>query len=107
MESWLGNKANTRATYAGLLELGLTPTPKSGIKHPRYLMWRAPSDRSALIYHGPDSIDIHKSALSEATLTAVANLPGALGRSRDVKFMTDTPEGAEQALSAVKRTLAG
>jgi hypothetical protein len=40
MESWLGNKANTRAMYDGLLKLGLTPYPKVGIKHPRYLRWR-------------------------------------------------------------------
>src|SRR5258706_9238986 len=80
IESWLGNKANTRAMYDGLLKLGLTPYPKVGIKHPRYLRWRDDSRDGPSIYLGPDSIDINKARYSHL----VGSLPGAIDRSRDI-----------------------
>ena len=98
--SWLGNKANTRAMYDGLLALGLTPIPKIGIKHPRYVRWA--SDRGGpSIYLGPDSIDINKARYGDV----VGHLPGAVERSRDIKFMTDSPQGVSNALAAARLTL--
>lgn len=101
IESWLGNKSSTRAVYEGLLELGLTPYPKTGIKHPRYVRWRDDRRGGRSIYLGPDSMDINKARYGHL----VGGLPGAIERSRDVKFMTDAPEGARRALAAARMTI--
>src|SRR5260370_17280568 len=88
LASWLGNKAYTRAMYDGLLELGLTPEPKVGIKHPRYLKWRVRPETPLIFYLGPDSIDFHKPQLPNGE--TVGNQPCAIDRRRDLNFFTHT-----------------
>lgn len=100
IDSWLGNKSNTRAMFEALLAMGLTPIPKIGIKHPRYVRWVREGGGPS-IYLGPDCIDINKDRYGDV----VGDLPGAIERSRDIEFMTDSPQGARNALAAARLTL--
>jgi hypothetical protein len=86
--------------YEGFLDLGLTPEPKVGIKHPRYLKFRVRPEGPVIFYLGPDSIEFHKPQLSNVEM--LGNQPGAIDRSRDIKFMTDTYEGVRNALTAAR-----
>ena len=98
------DEINTRSVYDGLVELGLIPQPKTGIKGPRYLMWRPDTRGAAVFYLGPDSIDFHKSQLPDVDL--IRRQQGALERSRDIKFMTITARDVENALAAASLVVA-
>lgn len=65
------------------------------------MRWRDYRRSGPSIYLGPDSIDINKARYGHL----VGGLPGAIAHSRDVKFMTDSPEGARRALAAARMTI--
>ncbi len=64
------------------------------IKHPATCGGKDDSRDGPSIYLGSDSIDINKARYGHL----VGGLKGAIERSRDIKFITDSPEGVQRAL---------
>jgi len=71
-------------------------------KHPRdHLQWQDDSRDRPNVSLGPDSIDINKARFGHL----VGGLAGAIARSRDYKFMTDSAAGVQRAPAAARMTI--